>query len=354
MIDRLANERSGSVAESGRSTRFITCSAGIRVAHSGPRGISSPGYLVLVVLAAMAGCAGRQPLIAPEVNSGGLPVAVELERTPFFPQADYQCGPAALATVLGASGVEVTAEELTEKVYIPERRGSLQIELEAAARSLGRLSYVIDPDLGSLLGELSAGRPVLVFQNLGPGFAPVWHYAVVIGYDASEETFTLRSGTTKRQLLTADAFARTWAAGEYWAIVVLRPGELPVNGDRVRYLKAATALERAGRGGAALTALKAATEHWPQSASTHFALANAYRAIGDSLQAERSYRLALTVEPGDVAAMNNLARLLLEQNRCDEARETMRPAMIAPAANPGLQGAVESTNEAIRRLCTVD
>jgi len=100
--------------------------------------------------------------------------------------------------------------------------------------------------------------------------------------------------------------------------------------------------------------LKAATEHWPQSASTHFALANAYRAIGDSLQAERSYRLALTVEPGDVAAMNNLARLLLEQNRCDEARETMRPAMIAPAANPGLQGAVESTNEAIRRLCTVD
>ena len=140
----------------------------------------------------------------------------------------------------------------------------------------------------------------------------------------------------------------------HWAIVVLRPGELPVNGDRVRYLKAATALERAGRGGAALTALKAATEHWPQSASTHFALANAYHAIGDSLRAERSYRLALTVEPGDFAAMNNLARLLLEQNRCDEARETIRPAIIAPDANPGLQDAVVSTNEAIQRRCAFD
>ena len=316
--------------------------------------VSRRGGFALIVLALLPGCASRTQLIAPEVDAGRLPVAVELGDTPFYPQSDYQCGPAALATILGVAGVDVSPDELVGKVYIPERRGSLQVELLAAARGLGRLSYVIDPDLPSLLAEVSSGRPVLVLQNLGPGFAPVWHYAVVIGYDARTETISLRSGTTERQLMNAAAFDRTWADGERWAFVVLRPGELPVGADRVRYLRAATALERAGRREEAMTALRTAVEQWPLSASTHFALGNASYANADLLQAERSYRSALEVEPGDIAAMNNLSRLLLEQNRCDEARALIRPATIAPAASPDLQNAVVETNNAIRSRCGSD
>ena len=65
--------------------------------------------------------------------------AVELSRTPFFPQTRYHCGPAALATVLDGSGVDVKPDQLSASVYLPGKKGSLQIEMVAATRRYGRL-----------------------------------------------------------------------------------------------------------------------------------------------------------------------------------------------------------------------
>ncbi len=117
---------------------------------------------------------------------------MELSATPFFPQSDYQCGPAALATVLTASGVTTTPEALVPKVYLPGRQGSLQPELVAAARQYDRLAYVLEPALAQVVAEVAAGRPVLVMQNLGLASYPVWHFAVVVGYDREAEQLVLR------------------------------------------------------------------------------------------------------------------------------------------------------------------
>ena len=62
---------------------------------------------------------------------------IELKEVPFFPQEAYQCGPAALATVLVAAGASVTPEALAPQAYLPERHGSLQLELVAATRRRG-------------------------------------------------------------------------------------------------------------------------------------------------------------------------------------------------------------------------
>ena len=59
------------------------------------------------ILAALSGCASLMPQTK-ELAKGlppGLPEKVELTGTPIFSQLDYQCGPAALATVLNAGGV---------------------------------------------------------------------------------------------------------------------------------------------------------------------------------------------------------------------------------------------------------
>jgi hypothetical protein len=52
--------------------------------------------------ALLAGCAASPPL------KDGLPAsaprAIALDATPFFPQEDFQCGPAALATLTRAVG----------------------------------------------------------------------------------------------------------------------------------------------------------------------------------------------------------------------------------------------------------
>src|SRR5437588_472596 len=130
----------------------------------------------------LAGCASLWPQTA-QLREGlpaGLPERVELTQVPFFPQSEYQCGPAALATALASFGVKVTPEDLVPQVYLPQRKGSLQIEMMAAARRHGMVSYQLAPRFEDVLRELSAGNPVIVLQNLG--FGGGWHYAVAVGY----------------------------------------------------------------------------------------------------------------------------------------------------------------------------
>jgi len=121
----------------------------------------------------------------------GIPESTELREVPFFPQEAYQCGPASLATVLAASGVKVTPEDLLPQVYLPERKGSLQVEMLAAARRHGVVSYQLAPRFEDLLRELAAGNPVIVLQNLSVGDG--WHYAVAVGYDYDGGRLVLRS-----------------------------------------------------------------------------------------------------------------------------------------------------------------
>ena len=72
--------------------------------------------------------------------------------------------------------VDVSPEELTEKVFIPARKGSLQLEMVGAARSYERLAVQLEPTLDAILLELQHGHPVLVLQNLGMRWLPVWHW----------------------------------------------------------------------------------------------------------------------------------------------------------------------------------
>ena len=299
----------------------------------------------------LLGCATRGPVLAPEQQNETLPGFVELSWTPFFPQEDYQCGPAALATILVEAGVLVVPEDLTEKIYIPARRGSLQIEILAATRSLGRLPYEIDTTPGGLMAELAAGRPVLVLQNLGYRFAPVWHYAVVVGYDAESDEFVLRSGRIKRKLTQAAKFVSTWADSGNWGVVALRPGEMPANPVEDRYLSSVAAMEKAGQIEAAQVAYLSALQRWSQSPTAMFGLANTYYATGDLAAAERLYRRLLENAPEDVAIRNNLAQILLDQGRCREALEVVNNAGSFSASPPNLSDTFVETRDVIKKHC---
>ena len=87
-------------------------------------------WLLLALALSLGGCASSPPL---EPLAAGRD-AVELSDVPFHPQERYQCGPAALATVLGWSGVAVSPEELVARLYVPARQGSLQPEVQAQAQ----------------------------------------------------------------------------------------------------------------------------------------------------------------------------------------------------------------------------
>lgn len=274
--------------------------------------------------------------------------AVELSETPFFPQTEDLCGPAALATLLNHAGVEVSFEELRPAIYIPERRGSLQLELVAAIRRFERVPYRIEPSLSSLLEELHAGRPVLVLQNLGVKVAPLWHYAVAVGYDPAKKQLILRSGDTRRHLIGETRFIRSWRRGDYWGLVALRPDELPAAADPERYLRTVAAIESIGLYDVALQAYRTALERWPESSLALLGVGNVSYARGDLLNAERAYRRLIAAHPGHVIALNNLAQTLADQGCGEEAESVIQAAHDVPNLPDRFLSSLAATRDTIR------
>ena len=272
----------------------------------------------------------------------GLPARAELTEVPFFPQERYQCGPAALATVLGSAGVTSSPDELVAEVYLPGRKGSLQVELLAAARQRDRVVYPVSQDLPSLLRQVAAGTPVLVMQNLGVQPIPIWHYAVLVGYDVDAGTLLLRSATTKRRVIGMRRFMSTWNRAQRWALVVLQPGQLPADAQPDRYVAAAAGLEAVGRLDAAEQAYVSARERWPDSVWPQLGLANLSYRRGDRQAAEGGYLAALAIDPRNVVAHNNLAEILSDRGCVAQAYAHVERAA-ALAKGTALESTVTAT-----------
>jgi tetratricopeptide (TPR) repeat protein len=315
---------------------------GQRAAGSG-RGAGAPGRWPLRCIAwlaagCLAGCA-----LQPGSSFGPDARVVELEDTPFYPQERYQCGPAALMTLLDYSGVDTTVEALVDAVYLPAREGSLQSELLAATRAAGRLPYRIDGTLDAIAEELASGRPVLVLQNLGVSWWPRWHYAVVYRTDPRDDSVWLRSGTDPARRTPAATFMNTWRRSDHWAIVALVPGSLPANPDSGRYFSAVAALEETGHAAEARAAWQAAVGEWPESAVPLFGLANAELALGRYAAAEAAYRRLLENWPSQAMARNNLAIALARQGRIGEGAAMLEEALEDPGLEPALVTLMEGT-----------
>ena len=275
-------------------------------------------------LALLAGCATTQPFRALG-PSEHLPPKVELEDVLFFPQAKYQCGPASLAAALAWSGVPVRPEDLVAQVYSPARQGSLQTDMISATRRHGRVAYPIST-MQDVLAELAAENPVIVLQDVGL-WRPRWHLAVVIGYDLVQEEIVLHSGTEPREVLSFGRFERTWARSGHWGLLVLPPDRLPATAKEQSFLEAVVGLERAHRWEAAAEAYRAAHERWPASLGALIGLGNSRHALGDLAGADQVFRLAARVQPGAAVAFNNLAHVLAELGRRDEALAAARQAV---------------------------
>jgi tetratricopeptide (TPR) repeat protein len=305
---------------------------------------AAAGVFVCACLLALSGCASLWPQTAQlrEALPQGLPERVELTEVPFFPQSDYQCGPAALATALASFGVKVTPEDLVGQVYLPERKGSLQIEMLAAARRHGLVSYQLAPRLEDLLREVAAGTPVILLQNFG--LRDGWHYAVAVGYDYDSGELILRSGVTEREVLPFTMNEFVWRRSGYWAMVALPPERIAATADEERWLGAVAALERAGEAAGARTAYARFLERWPENLNAAVGLANTHYALGALPEAERVLREAARREPDSVIVLNNLAQTLSDQGRNAEALPLIERAAAAggPFAN-----AVQQTRQTI-------
>ena len=266
-----------------------------------------------------------------QIRSDGitsLPQKTELTDTPFFPQTEHQCGPAALATILRSHGVEVTPDQLSKEIYLPERQGSLQIEISVASRRHDMLPYPIDPRLNDLFTEVAAGNPVLVMQNLSFAWAPQWHYAVVVGYDLESHEVILRSGTNKRWTTPVDVFERTWQRADHWALAIVPVGDIPAKAVPEIYLKTAYAFEETRNTITAYEAYQAATKRWLDSSVTWLTFGNLAYANEEWKQAVDAFYNAVSIDPESISGWNNLAYALNAIGCIEQAQSSIKCGLV--------------------------
>lgn len=300
----------------------------------------------------LGGCAAWLP--PPQTRAlleqppASLPVRAERDAVPFFPQTPYHCGPAALATVLTDAGLPTRPEPLADAVFLPAREGTLQAEMLAGTRRQGALAFPLQGTLAALFGEVAAGHAVVVLQNLGLSIAPRWHYAVLVGYDLARREVVLRSGVTRRELMSLETFEHTWARGGHWAFVALPPGRLPAGVDEATAVQATIAFERAAVPALAALAYETLRTRWPDNLLAGLGLGNARLAAGELAAAATAFD-EMAHRHDSAVAWNNLAQVQSRRGLHEAAIAAAQRALArAESAEPQWAAATRDTLRAVQ------
>jgi tetratricopeptide (TPR) repeat protein len=302
--------------------------------------------LALAFAILLVACAG--PGVKEVLQHHDQPRRQELAATPFFPHDAYQGGPAALATLLTASGYPATPEELAPQVYVPAHKRSGQTEMLAAARHRGALTLMIPARLDALLAEVAAGNPVLVLQNRGFSWAPAWHYAVVVGYDLDSKDVWLRSGTTRREEMSLNTFARSWERSGNWAFLTLPPGKLPASVDQDMFTRALLEYEQSAPIEDVRRTYAAAAEHWRDDLVLAIGAGNSAYIAHDFMAARAAFQQAVDAHPDSAPAHNNLANVELALGHYAEAQQHAERALQLAAPDSSLRPLILDTLAAIQ------
>ena len=282
------------------------------------------GLLFLAMCIVLAGCSFTPSSYlskSPERQSKAM-----IEDVPFYAQDELQCGPASLAMALNWSGIAVEPSDLTPEVFTPGLKGSLQNSLIGSTRRHGRVAYPI-AGIDALMTEISAGHPVIVLVNLGFSWYPKWHYAVVIGYDQEEEEIILHSGLTDGEVISFWTFNNIWKRGDYWGLLVLPPNRLPELAEESKWIAAVAGLEKAGQWEAAATGYATALERWNKSFVAWMGLGNSKYNLKELDSSADAFSRASQFQPENGLAYNNLANVLAEQGKREEALTAARRAV---------------------------
>jgi Flp pilus assembly protein TadD len=142
----------------------------------------------------------------------------------------------------------------------------------------------------------------------------------------------MRSGTTRRDVISMELFERTWRRSKRWAMVVTTPDQIPVTAQQLPFLRTVLAFEQAGDWRVASQAYAAAWRQWPDSEGAGMGVGNSAFAEGDFVAAATAYRRLLTLHPDFAPAMNNLALSLAKQGDWSAGEHYARAAVAAGGA----------------------
>lgn len=257
------------------------------------------------------------------------PAAVVIPNMPMQTWGIESCGAGSLSTVLQHYGDPTTMQQWD--AALPKTRGGVMtVDLLLAARQRGYDAQLVTGNRALVEQELSSGRPVILMLQVifGPGKKlDFFHYIVADGIDSERGLMRTQFGDGHLRWVSLDKLEKTWAGGGHAAILIH-----PQTGEEAltAALRTAVALEQDGKVADAAAQYRALSQSHPDSTVVWTDYGNAEMQLGDSSEAERAFRRALALDPASRDAMNNLAWLLYQQKRLDEAETLARKAASEP------------------------
>ncbi len=246
-----------------------------------------------------------------------------------LPWGIESCGAGSLATVLQHYGDRTSMEQWDHT--LPKTRGGVMtVDLLLAAREKGFDAQLVTgtPDLIS--DELRHGRPVIlmlqVIFGLGQAY-DFYHYIVADGIDSERGLIRTQWGDRQARWVSLARIEKPWSGGGHAAILI-HPRS---SDDAVRQaLRAAISLEDEGKYAQAAARYREILAEHPHSVVAWTDLGNAEVQLGNVAGAEDAFRKALALDGSSRDALNNLAWLLYQQKRLDEAESLARKAVAQP------------------------
>lgn len=284
-----------------------------------------PAQILLLALAALqlTACVTLAPMSRRTSDSAQVIPDVPVRRW-----GDNTCGSGALSTVLNHYGEKVTEAELDARFAKGRNGGVVSLDLLLEARSRGYHAELVPGDEALVKKLLSEQKPVVIMVrvlNMPARSRDLFHYVVLDGIDPKRDLVRMQFGRGKPRWARLRSIERAWAPTGRATFVVHGRSENRLSRDEL--LRRAVALHESGKPHAAI-AIYEELAGQSSDALVLTNLANARRDAGDLVGAERDYRAAVSVDATNRDALNNLAWLLFEAKRTDEAAAFIRQAVV--------------------------
>ncbi len=175
--------------------------------------------LALTALASFTGCAERD---FSALRSGIEQQGHYITGVPFYRQGEDSCGPAALASVASFWGQPVNMEQIKVRVYLPELRGTLPMDMERFLRETGFRTISSAGTLAELKTQVRNNVPVICLLDLGFSLYRRPHYVTVIGFDDVSEVLIAHDGVDANKVIRYEKFMKEWGRAGNWMLVATR------------------------------------------------------------------------------------------------------------------------------------
>jgi predicted double-glycine peptidase len=171
---------------------------------------------ILALLFFLAGCATSIETLPSD--------AWTIDQVPYFEQEDFQCGPAALATVINywytknKSNKRLSVETIVDQIYSHSAKGVLGLDLEAYARKLGFNAVQPSGAIEEIRKSIDAKIPVIILVDYGGTFHQQNHFMVAKGY--THDGIVFNSGRRENHLISNETLQKIWKKTGFWALII--------------------------------------------------------------------------------------------------------------------------------------